>query len=70
MDLCEFKVSLVYRASARTGSKATQRNPDSKKKPQNYFLYFMFMCVYACVCGLCVVPLEARRGPQISWVCA
>ena len=32
MDLCEFKASLVYRASARTGSKATQRNPVSKNK--------------------------------------
>ena len=27
VDLCECKVSLVYRASARTGSKATHRNP-------------------------------------------
>ena len=26
-DLCEFEVSLVYRVSSRTGSKATQRNP-------------------------------------------
>ena len=26
-DLCEFKASLVYRVSARIGSKATLRNP-------------------------------------------
>ena len=30
-DVCEFEVSLVYRASSRTGSKATQRNLVSKK---------------------------------------
>jgi hypothetical protein len=28
-DLCEFKASLIYRASSRTG-RATQRNPMSK----------------------------------------
>ena len=33
-DLCEFKASLVYRASSRTGSKAIQRNPVSKNKKQ------------------------------------
>ena len=32
VDLCEFEVSLVSRASARIGSKSTQRNPVSKKK--------------------------------------
>ena len=32
VDLCEFKASLVSRASARIGSKATQRNPVSKKQ--------------------------------------
>jgi hypothetical protein len=31
VDLCEFKASLVYRASSRT-ARATQRNPVSKKK--------------------------------------
>ena len=31
-DLCEIKDRLVYRASARTGSKATQRKPVSKNK--------------------------------------
>ncbi|MGU7584773.1 hypothetical protein ACV24V_14795 [Enterococcus faecalis] len=34
-DLCEFEASLVSRASARIGSKATQRNPvlkNQKKK--------------------------------------
>ena len=30
-DLCEFKASLVYRASSRT-ARATQRNPVLKKK--------------------------------------
>ena len=30
-DLCELEVSLVYRASCRTGSKVTQKNPVSKK---------------------------------------
>ena len=32
VDLWEFKASLVYRASSRTGTKVTQRNPVSKKK--------------------------------------
>ena len=32
VDLCEFKASLVYRASARIDSKATQRYPVSKNK--------------------------------------
>ena len=32
VDLCEFEASLVSRASARIGSKATQRNPVSKKQ--------------------------------------
>ncbi|KAM7330605.1 hypothetical protein ACRRTK_009794 [Alexandromys fortis] len=35
-DLCEFETSLVYRASARTGSKATEKpcleKPKNKKK--------------------------------------
>ena len=31
-DLCEFKVSLVYRVSSRTGSKDTHRNPVSKNQ--------------------------------------
>ena len=30
-DLCEFDASLVYKASSRTGSKSTQRNPVLKK---------------------------------------
>ena len=32
MDFCEFEASLVYSVSSRTGSKATQRNPVSKKE--------------------------------------
>ena len=31
VDLSEFETSLVYRASCRTGSKVTQRDPVSKK---------------------------------------
>jgi hypothetical protein len=31
VDLCEFKASLVYRVSSRI-ARATQRNPDWKKK--------------------------------------
>ena len=34
-DLCEFKVSLVYRVSSRTVSKATQRNPVKGKQTNN-----------------------------------
>ena len=34
-DLCKFEASLVYRESARIGSKATQRNPVSKNKTKN-----------------------------------
>ena len=33
-EISEFEASLVYRASARTGSKATQRNSVSKSKKQ------------------------------------
>ena len=33
VDLCEFKDNLVYRASSRTGSKATEK--PSHKKPKN-----------------------------------
>ena len=33
-NLCEFKASLIWRASFRT-AKATQRNPVSKNKKQN-----------------------------------
>ena len=36
VDLCEFKASLVYRASSRTGSKATEKpcfeKPKGRKK--------------------------------------
>ena len=32
VGLCEFKASLFYRTSSRTGSKATQRNPILKRK--------------------------------------
>ena len=34
-DLCEFEASLVSRASARVGSKATQRNPASKNQKKS-----------------------------------
>jgi hypothetical protein len=34
VDLCEFKTSLVYRASSRT-ARVTQRNPVSKNKNPN-----------------------------------
>ena len=30
-NLCELKASLGYKANSRTGSKATKRNPVSKK---------------------------------------
>ena len=41
-DLCEFQTSLVYRASSRTGAKATQENPVSNKqtksvRPQQWY---------------------------------
>jgi hypothetical protein len=39
-DLCEYKASLVYRASSRT-SKATQRNPVSK--PNTKELKYKYM---------------------------
>ena len=32
VDFCEFKTSLVYKASSRTARAVTQRNPVSKKK--------------------------------------
>ena len=32
VDLCEFEARLVYRASSRTASKVTQRNPILKNK--------------------------------------
>ena len=33
-DLCEFKVSLAYRVSFRTGTKATQRNTVLKNQQE------------------------------------
>ena len=38
LDLCEFKVSLVYRVSSRTAMD-TQRNPVSKYKKQQQIKY-------------------------------
>ena len=32
VNLCDFKASLIYIVSSRTGAKATQRNPVSKYK--------------------------------------
>ena len=32
VNLCEFEISLIYRVSSRTGSKATHRNPVSKNQ--------------------------------------
>jgi hypothetical protein len=32
MDLCEFKASLVYKASSRKARAGTQKNPASKNK--------------------------------------
>ena len=49
-DLCEFKASLVYRVSSRTG-KATQRNPVLKKKKKNFKFYSVCVCVCVCVCA-------------------
>ena len=56
-DICEFEASLVYRASSRTGSKATKRNPVSKhqttkqtprnknfKKPSHGSCFCVFVC--------------------------
>ena len=34
VDLCEFKISLVYRVSSRTVRTVTQRNPVSKTNKQ------------------------------------
>ena len=34
-DICEFKASLVYKASSRTAGTVTQRNSVSKKIKQN-----------------------------------
>ena len=50
-DYCEFEANLVYRASSRTGTKATQRNPVSKKKSNNnqksvYGFVFLSACGY------------------------
>ena len=38
MDLCEFEASLVFRASSRTGSKATKRNTVSKNQKRERFV--------------------------------
>ena len=32
VNLCEFKVSLIYRASSRTANAVTQKNPVLKKR--------------------------------------
>ena len=43
VGLCEFKASLVYRASLRT-AKTTQRNSVSKNKKRKRFLLHLFIC--------------------------
>ena len=43
-----------YRASSRTARMVTQRNPVSKEKKSDYFMF----C-------LNVIPMEANRGHQI-----
>ena len=46
VDLCEFKASLVYRASTRTGSKATQRNPVLKNHKKTGIAQGTILCPY------------------------
>jgi hypothetical protein len=63
-DLCEFKVSLVYKASSRT-ARDTQRNQALKNKPKTkaLFLCFCFMFVHR-VCAWCPQrPEEGIRFP-------
>ena len=40
-DLCELKISLVYKASSRTVRTVTQRNP-VLKIPKKFFKIFMY----------------------------
>ena len=46
VDFCKFESSLVYRASSRTGSKATKKpcleQTKKKKKLSNYKIGFLF----------------------------
>ena len=48
MDLCEFKVSLVYKASPGQPELVTQRNPvqKNKTKPQNIALIILAMIIW------------------------
>jgi hypothetical protein len=47
-DLCEFYITLVYRAISRT-AKATQRNPVSRKKGRRrkeISIQYAYLCIY------------------------
>ena len=46
MDLWEFKASLVSRSSARTASKATQRNPVSKNQKRKIIIKSMELDIF------------------------
>ena len=50
VDLCEFEVSLVYKVSSKTGSKATQRNPVSGGA--GGWGVLVFLLVFFCFFGL------------------
>ena len=47
VDHCEFEVNLVYTASSRTGTKATQRNPVLKNKNNKKLIWHEFVAVAA-----------------------
>jgi hypothetical protein len=44
VDLCEFKTSLVHKASSKT-----QRNPVSKNKQQQQKMYKLWLKVYSSI---------------------
>ena len=68
---CGFEASLVYRGSFRTAT-ATQRNLVWKNKQKDLliFIVFFLMCMSVLIVCMSVylVPVEVRRGHQISSV--
>ena len=40
VDLCEFKVSLFYRVSSRTDSKAAEKPFLKKKQEKNMYIFY------------------------------
>ena len=74
----EFEASLAHRASFRTGSKATQRNPKEKKTLKNSKILvsrqnlslplLLYVCTLECIC-VCVLCIHVYVCVLCTHVC-